>query len=245
MRADLRGPAPAETADPTGVRIRPYAVADDEAVRLVSNASFADHWGSAPRDLDAWRSEYADAASFRPATSFVAEQAGGGLGVMTALRISTNNQISALSNRLPKPRVAQSQVPDVKAVAERHLSGIVERCDPPALTGMLDELGLSSAVIDRMGKTRTLDEPFRPRARSAAPRRRAADGVRGGSTELNRLTSPIGVIAGPGTVVPLCDGRVMTSTVTCSADADRIAGSVRTGVTMFGTLSYPCARVMP
>jgi mycothiol synthase len=79
MCADLREPAPAETADPTGVRIRPFAVADDEAVRLVSNASFADHWGSAPRDPDAWRSEYADAASFRPAASFVAEQAGGGI----------------------------------------------------------------------------------------------------------------------------------------------------------------------
>jgi hypothetical protein len=37
----------------------------------------------------------------------------------------------------------------------------------------------------------------------------------------------------------------MTCTVTCKAGADRVAGSVRTGVTMFGTLSYPCARVMP
>jgi mycothiol synthase len=72
MRADLAGSV-ADIADPPGVRIRPYRDEDDEAVRLVSNASFADHWGSAPREPGAWRAEFSGAASFRPAASFVAE----------------------------------------------------------------------------------------------------------------------------------------------------------------------------
>ena len=35
----------------------------------------------------------------------------------------------------------------------------------------------------------------------------------------------------------------MTSTVTTRVGADRVAGSVRAGLTGFGALSYPCARV--
>jgi len=73
MRADLRGPAWAPVDAPSGVRIREYRTEDEEAVRLASNAAFADHWGSAPRDPDVWRAEYPGASSFRPAASFVAE----------------------------------------------------------------------------------------------------------------------------------------------------------------------------
>ena len=74
MRADLRGPA-APYTDPTpdGVRIRPYRAADDEAVRLASNAAFADHWGSVPRDPDVWQADYSGASAFRPGVSLVAE----------------------------------------------------------------------------------------------------------------------------------------------------------------------------
>jgi hypothetical protein len=60
--------------------------------------------------------------------------------------------------------------------------------------------------------------------------------------ELNGLTNPIGIFAGRATVVPLCDGRVMSSTVTTfRAGADRVAGSVRTALTTFGAPSYSCA----
>jgi ribosomal protein S18 acetylase RimI-like enzyme len=37
-----------------GIEIRPWSSADSEPVRLVSNAAFADHWGSPPRSVDAW-----------------------------------------------------------------------------------------------------------------------------------------------------------------------------------------------
>lgn len=80
MRVDLRGPAPAVVPDPPGLRIRRFDYADDEAVRLASNAAFADHWGSVPREPEAWRSEYVDSAAFRPGTSFVAEDAAGIVG---------------------------------------------------------------------------------------------------------------------------------------------------------------------
>lgn len=73
MRTDLRGTAPRPVDAPSGVRIREYRTEDEEAVRLTSNAAFADHWGSAPREPDAWRAEYPGASSFRPAASFVAE----------------------------------------------------------------------------------------------------------------------------------------------------------------------------
>ena len=85
MRADLRGPAPAAVPDPAGTRIRRLRDGDDEAVRLASNAAFADHWGSVPRGTDAWRAEYTDSVTFRPGTSFVAEDARGIVGfVLTA-----------------------------------------------------------------------------------------------------------------------------------------------------------------
>ena len=71
MQRDLRDPVPPPTAPP-GVRIRQYRASDEEAVRSVSNAAFADHWGSTPVDLDRWRAEYTDASWFRPNLSHVA-----------------------------------------------------------------------------------------------------------------------------------------------------------------------------
>jgi mycothiol synthase len=88
MRADLRGPAPAEVPDPPGVRIRRFHDADDDAVRLVSNAAFADHFGSAAREPDVWRAEFSGAAAFRADASFVAvepaDQGGGIVGFVFA-----------------------------------------------------------------------------------------------------------------------------------------------------------------
>lgn len=84
MRADLRGAAPAPIPDPAGMRIRRFRDEDNEAVRLASNAAFADHFGSVPREPDAWRSEYAASESFRRQASFVAEDANGIAGFVLA-----------------------------------------------------------------------------------------------------------------------------------------------------------------
>ena len=46
---------PLEVEDPTDVEIVEWAAIDDEAGRRVTNESFADHWGSTPRDEEAWR----------------------------------------------------------------------------------------------------------------------------------------------------------------------------------------------
>ncbi len=71
MRRDLGEPVGA-IGTPDGLLIRPYRDADDEAVRLVSNESFADHWGSTPMDAVRWRAEFRDSTSFRPDQSFLA-----------------------------------------------------------------------------------------------------------------------------------------------------------------------------
>lgn len=84
MRADLRGPIPGPVSDPPGIRIRPFAVEDDDAVRLAYNDSFADHWGSVPRDPDTWRAQCTGATSFRAGMSFVAEDASGIVGFVLA-----------------------------------------------------------------------------------------------------------------------------------------------------------------
>src|SRR6478609_2213178 len=84
MRADLRERAPAPPAAPPGILIRHFRAEDDEAVRLASNAAFADHWGSVPREPEAWRSEYLSSVGFRPGTSFVAEDERGIVGFVLA-----------------------------------------------------------------------------------------------------------------------------------------------------------------
>ena len=71
MRRDLGDPV-AQLPAPDGLSIRPYRDAEAEAVRLVSNESFADHWGSTPMDSARWRAEFADSTSFQPDHSFVA-----------------------------------------------------------------------------------------------------------------------------------------------------------------------------
>ncbi len=71
MRRDLSDPLPAPTI-PDGVLIRPYLASDELAVMEVSNASFADHWGSTPLDIERWRAEYTEASWFRPELSHVA-----------------------------------------------------------------------------------------------------------------------------------------------------------------------------
>ncbi|GAA2001166.1 GNAT family N-acetyltransferase [Nakamurella flavida] len=58
--------------DVPGHVVRPYRSADEDAVRLVSNEAFGDHWGSVPMDAETWRSRYPGSATFRPDVSVVA-----------------------------------------------------------------------------------------------------------------------------------------------------------------------------
>ena len=73
MRVDLEGGADLPTApDLSGYLVRTYRPEDEEAVRLVSNEAFADHWGSVAMDAATWRSRFADSVSFRPGHSLLA-----------------------------------------------------------------------------------------------------------------------------------------------------------------------------
>lgn len=76
MRRDLAASVTAVPA-PGGVQIRPYLPGDDEAVRLLSNETFADHWSSTPMDPAHWRAQFAESVSFRPGHSLVAVLDGG------------------------------------------------------------------------------------------------------------------------------------------------------------------------
>ena len=91
LDADVR-PGPV----PDGVTIRRFGVddlaADHEAVRLVSNAAFADHWGSSPLDAERWRAEYVDSNSFRPRHSFVAEVGGAIVGYLLTAEFAGDTQ---------------------------------------------------------------------------------------------------------------------------------------------------------
>lgn len=78
MQRDLTQPiAPAPVV--TGFDLRPYASADEEAVRLARNEAFADHWGSTPTDPARWRAAFEATPSFRPEHSFVAPSPDGSI----------------------------------------------------------------------------------------------------------------------------------------------------------------------
>lgn len=70
----LTVPAPEE------VEVLPWGKVPSEEARQVSNASFADHWGSTPRDPEAWE-HMLSATTNRTDLSFVAVQGGQVVGV--------------------------------------------------------------------------------------------------------------------------------------------------------------------
>lgn len=83
MRRDLAEPvAPAPLPDGlVAVPLGPDYDADrwDEPLRAAHNAAFADHWGSAPLDAQAWRHHETGSRNFRPALSVAACTPDGGI----------------------------------------------------------------------------------------------------------------------------------------------------------------------
>ncbi|WP_199439047.1 GNAT family N-acetyltransferase [Umezawaea beigongshangensis] len=76
MRTGLPHP-PAPVAEPDGYRFVPYSRDRDEEVRLVRNAAFADHWGTADATPVGWAQHYTGGASFEPDLSPLALDAAG------------------------------------------------------------------------------------------------------------------------------------------------------------------------
>lgn len=91
MRADLRQPV-VRRPTPADVEIRPYPAVDDDAVRLASNESFADHWGSTPMDTERWRAEFAESSSFRPELSWVAVLGGAVAGFVLSSEFDADTE---------------------------------------------------------------------------------------------------------------------------------------------------------
>lgn len=164
MRSNLRGPAPAPIPDPAEVRIRRFRQADDEAVRLASNAAFADHWGSVPREPEAWRSEYLGSVTFRAETSFVAEDAGGIVGFVLAAEHDADTESrghrTGYVSRVGTVRSARGRGVGTalvaRSVAAMRESGYAEAeldvdADSPTGAGRLYErLGFAVFARDRM-----------------------------------------------------------------------------------------------
>jgi mycothiol synthase len=56
---------------PDGLRLVPFEPAYDEALRLVHNEVFLDHWGSTPKDEETWKVWFTGSRSFRAALTFL------------------------------------------------------------------------------------------------------------------------------------------------------------------------------
>lgn len=65
---------------PEGAEIAPWSEAPPEEIRMASNESFADHWGSTPRDATAWE-HMLTGTGMRPDLSFLALAGGKVVGI--------------------------------------------------------------------------------------------------------------------------------------------------------------------
>lgn len=63
---------PAAPNVPSGIQVVTWSDDLEEAVRVASNTSFADHWGSLPMDAAEFGGFYRDSPTFRPDLSFLA-----------------------------------------------------------------------------------------------------------------------------------------------------------------------------
>ncbi|MFI7060533.1 GNAT family N-acetyltransferase [Kribbella sp. NPDC050124] len=70
MKRPLDQPVP-EVALADGLRIVPFDLAMNEALRVVHNDVFADHWGSTPRDAETWKTWFTGNRAFRGESSYV------------------------------------------------------------------------------------------------------------------------------------------------------------------------------
>jgi hypothetical protein len=119
---------------------------------------------------------------------------------------------------------AAAEVPNLRQIADKRLAGVLTvygtadyvditltdanaASAMPGLIAMLDDLGFSPAVIDRMAKTRALDGTLRAEGHNCNvtwtyhPDDGLGDGVRGLAHHLKHLR--FGIVAGQGTVVVL------------------------------------------
>ena len=55
-----------------GVRLVPFDMSMDEALRATHNEVFLDHWGSTPKDEESWKIEVTGARAFRGGSSYLA-----------------------------------------------------------------------------------------------------------------------------------------------------------------------------
>ncbi|MEI8407990.1 MULTISPECIES: GNAT family N-acetyltransferase [unclassified Kribbella] len=70
MKRPLDQPVPEVTLE-DGLRLVPFDMSIDEALRLTHNEVFTDHWGSTPRDPDSWKTWFTGGRAFRGGSSYV------------------------------------------------------------------------------------------------------------------------------------------------------------------------------
>ena len=72
LTLDLAGDRPAAGPDPARLTLRPYVPEDEEPLRQLRNASFADHWGAGQWSVEEWRHYKTRSRNFRPELSWLA-----------------------------------------------------------------------------------------------------------------------------------------------------------------------------
>ncbi|NGY57571.1 GNAT family N-acetyltransferase [Lentzea sp. NEAU-D13] len=78
------GESLAQVPIPAGYEIVPFSAARAEEVRLVCNATFAEHWGSTERSPQEWAASFTNSKRFVPQTSFLALADGAVVGFVLA-----------------------------------------------------------------------------------------------------------------------------------------------------------------
>jgi ribosomal protein S18 acetylase RimI-like enzyme len=78
------GESLAQVPIPSGYEIVPFSADRDQEVRQVTNATFAEHWGSVERSPEEWASSFTNSKRFLKETSFLALAQGAVVGFVLA-----------------------------------------------------------------------------------------------------------------------------------------------------------------
>ena len=138
-------PEPREVA---GIELVPFSWDRDDEVRLVHNASFTEHHGSAERDAETWRAMFTGQRAFRPELSVLALEDGVVVGyvlsylyeadaVATGVRQVTLGQIGVLPHARGRGLASAAITAALRAAAEDDCKRADLGVDTENVTGAL------------------------------------------------------------------------------------------------------------
>lgn len=141
---------------PDGIVVVPWSDDLAESVRIASNESFADHWGSLPMNREEFAAMLSDSPTFRPDLSFLAV-AGNEVVALCLCEVDEEDNEDRDTNDVFVHRVGTMRAHRGLGLAS-HL--IVRSLEAAAITGTLDRASLevdemshtnATAVYERLG----------------------------------------------------------------------------------------------